>query len=450
MASRRPDPAPDRGTRARVWRAALIPLAGAALLVPTAGAAAATGTLSVTDVGPSLGRTIPIAIPGGGTFSTDPGVRTATLVAADGSRIVSDAWCVDRTRRIVDGVAYPVDVQTPSDTAALRSPGAQAAGWLMGEADALMARAADRGLEAAAVQVAVWRLTGQAADVWQVTSDSALNARADALRRLAEGRTPVTALGLRAPAAPVAPGAPAGLVVSGTPGAEVDLRVGAGTGTLTATHVGIGPAGTAAVDLTPTGPGTVTIDAAARGGALIRAAHLAGATAPQDMGMLLPQPLAAQATVAVTTPVVAPPAVLAPAAVPVAKARPARLRLGKTGPARVVFAHTIRYTLTVANPSAVTAQDVVVRDPVPQGASLGRLPARAQLEGGAVVWHLGDLAPGARVTVHLRLRADVLSTRRVRNAARASASNAATVHAHAVTAVVIPRRVAPAHIPVTG
>lgn len=450
MARRRPSPAPHRGTRARMWRAALIPLAGAALLIPVAEATAATGTLRVTDVGPSYGRTIPIAIPGGGTFSADPGVRTATLVSADGSRIVSEAWCVDRTRRIAEDVTYPVDVQTPSDTAALRSPGAQAAGWLMGEAGGLMAQAADRGLEAAAIQVAVWRLTGQAADVWQVTSDSVLNARADALRGLAEGRTPVTALALQAPATAVTLGAPAGLVVSGTPGAEVDLRVGAGAGTLAATHVDIGPAGTAAVDLTPTGPGTVTVAAAARGGALIRAAHLAGASAPQDMGMLLPLPLAAQASVTVTTPVVAPPAVVPPSAVPVARAKRARLRLGKTGPARVVFAHAIRYTLTVTNRSAVTAEDVVLRDPVPRGASLGRLPARARLEGGAVVWRLGDLAPGARVTVHLRLRADVGSARRVRNEARASASNAATVRARAVTAVVIPRRVAPAHIPVTG
>lgn len=450
MARRRPTPAPHRGTRARMWGAALIPLAGAALLIPAAGAAAAPGTLRVTDVGPSYGRAIPIAIPGGGTFTTDPGVRTATLTSADGARIVSEAWCVDRTRGIAEGVLYDVDIQTPADTPALLSPGAQAAGWLMGEADGLLAQAGDRGFEAAAIQVAVWRLTGQAADVWQVTSDSALNARADALRRLAEGRTPVTALALQAPAAPVALGAPAGLVVSATPGASVDLRVGAGAGTLAATRVEIGPAGNAAVDLTPTGPGTVTVDAAARGGALIRAAHLAGRTAPQDMAMVLPTSLEAQASVTVTTPVMAPPSVVPPAAVPVARAKPARLRLGKTGPARVRFARTIPYTLTVTNRSAVTARNVVVRDPVPEGASLGRLPARARLEGGAVVWRLGDLAPGARATVHLRLRADVLSARRVRNVARASASNAATVRAQAVTRVVVPRRVAPAHIPVTG
>jgi uncharacterized repeat protein (TIGR01451 family) len=434
-----------------MWRAALIPLAGAALLVPTAEGAADPGTLRVTDVGPSLGRAIPIATPGGGTFTTDPGVRTATLTSADGDRIVSAAWCVDRTRGIAEGVTYPVDIQTPADTAALRSPGAQAAGWLIGEADGLIARAADRGAEAAAIQVAVWRLTGQAADVWQATSDSALNARADALRRLAEGRTPVTALALRAPAASVPLGAPAGLVVSGTPGAAVDLRVGAGAGTLAATRVDIGPAGSAAVDLTPTGPGTVTVDATARGGALIRAAHLAGRSAPQDMAIVLPTSLAAQASVAVTTPVVAPPAVVPPAAVPAAAARrPARLRLRKTGPARVRFARAIRYTLTVTNRSATTARDVVVRDPVPTGTSLGRLPARARLVGGAVVWRLGDLAPGAAATVHLRLRADVLPARRIRNVARASASNAATVRARAVTAVVMPRRVAPTRIPVTG
>jgi uncharacterized repeat protein (TIGR01451 family) len=450
MAPHRPTAAPHRGTRARVLRAALVPLAGAALLIPAAVATAAPGTLRVTDVGPSYGRAIPIAIPGGGAFTTDPGVRTATLTSADGSWLVSEAWCVDRTRQIAQDVDYRVDVQTPSDTPALRSPGMQAAAWLMGEADALMAQTANRGAEAAAIQVAVWRLTGQAADVWQVTSDSALNARADALRRLAGGKTPATALALQAPSGPVALGAPAGLVVSGTPGAEVDLRVGAGAGTLTATHVGIGPAGTAAVDLTPTGPGTVRVDAAARGGALIRAAHLSGATTPQDMGLVLPQPLAANASLTVSTPAVAPPAVVPPSSVPSTAARPARLRLGKTGPARVVFAHAIRYALTVTNRSAVTARDVVVRDPVPAGASLGRLPARARLDGGTVVWHLGDLAPGARVTVHLRLRADVLSARRVRNEARASAANAATVRAHALTRVVTPRRVAPAHIPVTG
>jgi uncharacterized repeat protein (TIGR01451 family) len=432
-----------------MWRAALVPLAGAALLIPAAQATAAVGTLRVTDVGPSYGRAIPIATPGGGTFSADPGVRTATLTAADGGRIVSEAWCVDRTRRIAEDVTYPVDIQTPSDTAALRSAGAQAAGWLMGEADGLMAQAANRNLEAAAIQVALWRLTGQAADLWQATADAALNARAEALRRLAEGRTPVTALALQAPPAAVL-GAPAGLLVSGTPGAAVDLRVGAGAGVLASARVDIGPAGTAAVDLTPTGPGTVTVDAAARGGALIRAAHLAGAAAPQDMAMLLPRPLTAQASVAVTTPAVAPPAVVPPSAVPVATARPARLRLGKRGPARVRFARAIRYTLTVANRSAVTAQDVVVRDPVPRGTSLGRLPARARLEAGAVVWRLGDLPPGARVTVHLRLRADVLSARRVRNVARASAANASTVRAQAVTVVAVPRRVAPALIPVTG
>ena len=190
MAPRRPTAARHRGARARMLRATLIPLAGAALLLPAAVATATPGTLRVTDEGPSYGRAIPIATPGGGAFTADPGVRTATLTSADGSRLASEAWCVNRTRRIAEDVNYAVDVQTPSDTPALRSPGMQAAAWLMGEADGLMARATNRGAEAAAIQVAVWRLTGQAADVWQVTSDSALNARADALRTAGRRQDP--------------------------------------------------------------------------------------------------------------------------------------------------------------------------------------------------------------------------------------------------------------------
>ena len=210
-------------------RATLVPLAGAALLLPAAVATATPGTLRVTDEGPSYGRAIPIATPGGGAFTADPGVRTATLTSADGSRLASEAWCVDRTRRIAEDVNYAVDVQTPSDTPALRSPGMQAAAWLMGEADGLMARATNRGAEAAAIQVAVWRRTAPAAR--RVAGHLRLRPerRADALRRLADGKTPATALALQAPSG-VALGTPAGLVVSGTPGAEVDLRVGAGAG----------------------------------------------------------------------------------------------------------------------------------------------------------------------------------------------------------------------------
>jgi uncharacterized repeat protein (TIGR01451 family) len=448
MARHRLNSAPAGATRARILRAALVPLAGAAILIAATDAAAAPGTLRVIDSGPSYGRAIAIASPGGGTFTADPGVRVVDLTSADGTRVTSEAWCVDRSRQIADGVAYRVDVQTPADTPALTAPGMQAAAWLMGRADDLVAAAANPGREAAAVQVAVWRLTGEAADVLAVTPDAALNARADALRREAQGKAPATSLSLTAPVAPVPVGTPAGLTVSATPDAVVDLSVASGPGALASTRVAIGPAGAAVVDLTPSGPGTVAVEATAGGGALIRAAHLPGARSPQDMALVLPTTLTARASVAGLAPSVAP---SPPAVVPVTTARrPAKLRIRKTGPARVRFARTIRYTLTVTNGSKVAARNVVVRDPVPLGAAVGRLPARARLDGGAVVWRLGDLAPGARAVVHLRLRADVLSVGRVVNVASASASNAATVRARAVTRVVAPRRVAPAFIPVTG
>ena len=448
MAIRRPDHRSAGRPGGRALRAALVPLAGAALLLAATDAAAAPGTLRVVDSGPSYGRAIAIAAPGGGTFTADPGQREVLLTSSDGTRLQSEAWCVDGTRAIRDGVDYAVDVQRPADTPALTAPGMQAAAWLMGRADDLVAAAVNPGREAAAIQVALWRLTGQAADTLAVTPDTALNARADALRREAQGKAPATTLSLAAPAGAVAPGTPAALTVSATPAAVVDLAVASGAGGLASTRVEIGPAGSAVVDLTPSGPGTVVVDATARGGALIRAAHLPGAASPQDMALVLPSPLAARASVLAATPSVAP---SPPAVVPVTTARrPARLRIRKTGPARVRIARTIPYTLTVTNRSAVTAQNVVVRDPVPLGASVGRQPERARLDGGAVVWRLGDLAPGRQVVVHLRLRADVPSAGRVVNVASASASNAATVRARAVTRVVAPRRVGPAFIPVTG
>lgn len=59
----------------------------------------------------------------------------------------------------------------------------------------LIADAADARLGAAALQVAVWQLTGQAADAGAPTSDPALNARAAELRALAAGWRLADALG---------------------------------------------------------------------------------------------------------------------------------------------------------------------------------------------------------------------------------------------------------------
>jgi hypothetical protein len=99
----------------------------------------------------------------------------------------------------------------------------------------------------------------------------------------------------------------------------------------------------------------------------------------------------------------------------------------------------------VTNVGTTVARAVVVRDPVPLRTYVTRLPGRARLRAGAVVWRLGDLAPGARVTLVLRLRTDRLARGAVLNRATAAAANAAQVRAQARTRIVAaPRRAAPA------
>jgi hypothetical protein len=67
-----------------------------------------------------------------------------------------------------------------------------------------------------------------------------------------------------------------------------------------------------------------------------------------------------------------------------------------------------------------------------------------------VTWRLGDMAPGARVTLRMRLRTLPTAPTLLRNEARASAANAATVRARATTRL-RPAAVAPISVPaVTG
>lgn len=428
-------------------------IAIAALLALAIGAAAATaapGSIRALDLSaPSLGSWVQIAAPGGGTFSADPGRAVMRVTPAGGPATQVLAWCVDPDHSIAEGIDYPVDLQTPADTPALADPGYAQAGWLIASSDGLIAAAAAPGLEAAAIQVAVWQLTGKAVDTAAVTDNATLNTRVAQIRALAAGRTLVTALALSAPAAPVAPGTPVSVTVTGTPGAVVDLAVTSGAATLSAPQVVLDSSGAAQVTLTPTAAGSVAIAASAQGGTLNRAAHLAGWTAPQDMAFVTPVTLTAAATVAAVAPPVTPPTVVAP--VTVTQVPVARLGLAKRAPARVRRGRVISYRLTVTNTSATVARDVVVRDPIPVGTSVTRLPARARMRTGAVVWRIGTLAPGASVTVRLSLRTNPVAQGDILNVATASAANAAPVRARATTRVLLPRRVAPAVVvPVTG
>lgn len=425
--------------------AALIAI-GALLTLGGSVAAASPGTLRVIEIGsPSLGRSVTVTAPGGGTFRADPGRTLSRITSAPGVVADANAWCVDPTRSIAEGTDYQVDLQTTEGTPELATPRYRELAWLIGAADGLIATAPNARSEAAAVQVGVWQLVGHAADLRAVTTDSALNERVAALRALAAGRAPVTALAISGPASALAPGEGAVLTVTGTPGAAVDLAVSGGSATLSAARVTLDHLGTAQVTVTTRVAGSVVVEGVAQGGALVRAVHAAGRPA-QNMAFVTPRTLRARTTISAVAPVTTPP-LSTPAVVPIASV-PTRsiMRLAKSAPARIRPGRRLAYTLTVTNLSTVTATGVVLRDPLPGGTFAGRLPTGARLVSGAVVWRLGSIAPGARVTVHLFLRTLPTATGDVVNVASASASNADTVRARALTHLRRPSRVAPARI----
>lgn len=430
---------------------ARLALAVAALLTLLIGAGAAVaatpGTVRALDLtSPSMGSLVTVTHAGGGTFRAEPGRALLRITPTGAAASQALAWCVDPDAVIDENVDYPIEIQTPADTPALAGPGFSQAGWLIAASSQLIADAPDPGLEAAAIQVAVWQLTGSVADIPAVTSNAAINSRVAQLRALSAGKTIVSAISLAAPPAPVTVGSPVSITVAGTPGAVVDLVVTSGAATLSAAQVVVPASGSTQVTLTPTAPGAVAVGASAQGGVLHRAAHLAGRTRPQDMAYITPQTLSAAATLTAVAPVVTPPLATPPAVVPVAQAPVATLGLTKTAPATVRRGRVIVYRLTITNTSAVAARDLVVRDPIPVGTLVTTLPARARLRSGAVVWRLGTLAPGARITVRLVLRTTPVAQGDVLNVAAASAANAAQVKARATTGVLLPHKVKPARV----
>ncbi len=432
-------------------------LAGVLCVIAAAApfAAAAPGTLRAVELStPGLGEHIAIAAPGGGTFSANPGRATLRLTPSGGVATQSIGWCVDPTRAIEAGVDYPVDLQSSTETPALLTPAFREAGWLISAADGLIASAPAAGFEAAAIQVTVWQILGLTADVPAVTASAALNARVAELRALADGKSVVTTIALAGPAAAVTAGSPTTVTLTGTPGAVVELSVAAGAATLAASSVTLGPSGAAQVAVTPAAAGSVVVRASAQGGSLTRAAHPSGQNQPQDMAYVTPAVLSAEVAmtvVAPSAPVVTPAVTPVPSA-PVAGAPAvtvaAKLRIVKSAPSKVRRGRFIHYRIVVKNTGKVAARKVVVRDRLPSGTYLRRVPARARVVKRVVVWRVGTIAPGKRVIMHLWL-----GTRNARsavvNGATVSGGNSPIVGARVKTRVLgtRPARVTPA---VTG
>ncbi|MFN8109359.1 MAG: hypothetical protein U0Y82_05880 [Thermoleophilia bacterium] len=418
-----------------------------ALLAAAATALASPGVVRVVQIPPSLGHSVAVTGVSGDVYRVDPGPMQIRVTPGTGDAFDAVAWCVLIRAGIAEGTDYSVDLQNAGTTAALTTPAAQEAAWLMTQAQALTGAAAKPGFEAAAIQVAVWQLTGQAADVQNVTADTALNTRVAALRSLAAGKHAAAAVGITAPATSQA-GTPTDLTVTGTPGATIRLAVSAGAAALSQPSVTLGADGTGHASLMATAAGTVTVTAEADSGLLWKVVHPASRPA-QNIEFVVPGTVTASATLSATAapaPSVVPP-VTVQEVLPAVQPK-AVLNLTKRAPVSVLRRLEIPYTLKVTNLSGITATDVVVRDAVPGGTMLTGTPARARLQGGVVVWQLGDLAPKASVTLHLRLRTLTGVGTRVVNWARASASTALAVRAHAVTRIrPLPGAVKPA---VTG
>jgi uncharacterized repeat protein (TIGR01451 family) len=125
----------------------------------------------------------------------------------------------------------------------------------------------------------------------------------------------------------------------------------------------------------------------------------------------------------------------------VAAAPRTQLRLTKQLPARAVVGSRVPVTITITNIGGATAVNVAIRDTPPAAGRFVRTggPGITQRSDSGLVWHLGDLAPGATRTVHATMIVRrTLANGSLRNTAVGGARNATLVVAHAQLQVLAP------------
>lgn len=357
---------------------------------------------------------------------------------------------------ITTGRDYQVDLQSAADAPELGSPEFLAAGWLLSQEEELIAVSANPGLEAGALQVAIWQLSGQARGLDAPTSSATLNVRVVALRTLAMGKRVPSALdvAIAASASGACIDGAAAVNVTGTPGATVDLAVTAGAGTVAPAQVVLDDMGAASASVTSAAPGQVSVSATTSAPTLLRATKLAGQTAPQDQLYLRPGTLTDTAGVAFIDcgvfelapigpskpfePDAPAPGPAAPAP-PAAPAEPA-LALSLETPRLAAPGGVAVYHLTVTNNTARTARNVTVRQRLGRGVAAisarGPKGTRSSVGKGAAAWRVAALKPGRSATLTLKVRVG----RRVagglaRTTASASAAKA-TARTSGATAIV--------------
>ena len=410
--------------------------------------AATPAQIVLLDTDPEYGDVI-VTTPDGTAVAATPGQFQLQVTPAGGVPTVHQGFCVDTEHPIGEGTVYDISLQTADDDPFLASPGANAAAWLIQEADVFIAAAADPALEAGALQVAVWVSLGEALAA-APTDDPVLNARAAALLALAQGKGPAGPVSISAAAASTCAGGPGTtLNLTGTPGATASLAVTSGRGSLSASTVTFGPAGTASVTLGSPAVGAVQVTVTSTGSQLTRATRLPGAgTEPQETGFVTPRTYTASVTVAFTscagTAAGAGPSPTRPRVVQIP-----RLRVTKSGPATSAAASVVPYTIVVRNTGTVVTRGVTVTESLPAGMAYLRASHRPASVGRRIVWRFGALAPGATRTIRVHLQAPSGISGARTNLVRVSAQGVPILRDSVTTRF---RRVAraPRQPPVTG
>lgn len=402
-----------------------------AFVVPAQAATPANLLLVGTD---PIYPDITINIPGGGGVVTSPGVFNLQVTPAGGATTAYKGYCVDTSTPIDNGIDYAVNLQTAADSPALATPGANSAAWLIQQTDALLAAAANKPLEAGAIQTAVWVVMGEAV-AGNPTSDAAINARAAELVALAAGKGPAGPVAISATTASTCAGGPGTtLNLTGTPGATANLAVSSGTATLSASQVTFDAAGTASVTLTSGTVGSATVTVTSVGAELTRAVATVTGQQPQSTAFLTPKTYTAQVSVAFVNcgPTITPNTPTPTTPKPSIAQAPS-LSVVKSGQATALAGSQVPYTIVVRNTSKVIARKVVVADTLPPDMAYLRSSLRPVSVGKQIVWKLGNLAVGKSRTITVWLQAPTSISGSRTNLVQVSAEGTKTVRDTATT-----------------
>ncbi len=456
----------------RLGRFAATAVGALVLSLSFAGSALASErvTLRLLGSSPIYANAVDVHKAAGGSVRVRPAryhyrITEGASGASPGATSEASGNCIDLSHYIVTGRDYQVDLESAADAPELGSPAYLSAGWLQSRAEDLIAAAADPGLEAGAIQVAIWQLSGQARDLDAPSSDAALNARVAELRALAAGRRVPSELAVTVAGAATCIDAAATVTVTGTPGAVVNLAVpgasgGAAEGQVAPQRVTLNGNGVATAALRADAPGTVTVTATTSAPTLLRATKTAGATTPQDQLLLRPGRLDARAAhnfedcdlflfgpgaPGGATPLApaAPPVPQAPAGTtPAAAAPPVRsLAMSLDSPHLAAPGGVAVYRLRVTNNGTRTVRGLRVAQRLDRGVSpleaRGPRGTATRFRRGAAHWALAPLKSGRSATLVLRVRlARSLAGNVSRTTVALHGTGARSATASATTAVV--------------